>query len=146
MPETNQNLLSVAQVDADLFMAASAIQKAEAISSKAGKHLRGLAGYHLQQAAEKMIKIQIYDSGVQIDHSKMFRHSLDDLIGYASSLAIPLIIPSWVDEKKYVITSWEAEGRYNLHFVVRMDTLKRCYSELIQWRNQLFPDNKNLLR
>ena len=145
MPGTNQNLLSVAQVDADLFMAASAIQKAETISSKAGKHLRGLAGYHLQQAAEKMIKIQIYDSGVQIDHSKMFRHSLDDLIGYASSLAIPLIIPSWVDEKKYVITSWEAEGRYNLHFVVRMDTLKRCYSELIQWRNQLFPDSKNLL-
>ena len=145
MPGTNQNLLSVAQVDADLFMASSAIQKAETISSKAGKHLRGLAGYHLQQAAEKMIKIQIYDSGVQIDHSKMFRHSLDDLIGYASSLAIPLIIPAWVDEKKYVITSWEAEGRYNLHFVVRMDTLKRCYSELIQWRNQLFPDSKNSL-
>ena len=145
MPGTNQNLLSVAQVDADLFMAASAIQKAETISSKAGKHLRGLAGYHLQQAAEKMIKIQIYDSGVQIDHSKMFRHSLDDLIGYASSLAIPLIIPAWVDEKKYVITSWEAEGRYNLHFVVRMDTLKRCYSELVQWRNQLFPDSKNRL-
>ena len=92
-----------------------------------------------------MFKIQIYDSGVQIDHSKMFRHSLDDLIGYASSLAIPLIIPSWVDEKKYVITSWEAEGRYNLHFVVRMDTLKRCYSELTQWRNQLFPDSKNRL-
>ena len=145
MPGTNQNLLSVAQVDADLFMAASAIQKAETISSKAGKHLRGLAGYHLQQAAEKMIKIQIYDSGVQIDHSKMFRHSLDDLIGYASSLAIPLIIPSWVDEKKYVITSWEAEGRYNLHFVVRMDTLKRCNSELTQWRNQLFSDSNNLL-
>ena len=145
MPGTNQNLLSVAQVDADLFMAASAIQKAETISSKAGKHLRGLAGYHLQQAAEKMIKIQIYDSGVQIDHSKMFRHSLDDLISYASSLAIPLIIPSWVDEKKYVITSWEAEGRYNLHFLVRMDTLKRCYSELLQWRNQLFPDSKNRL-
>ena len=145
MSGTNQNLLSVAQVDADLFMAASAIQKAETISSKAGKHLRGLAGYHLQQAAEKMIKIQIYDSGVQIDHSKMFRHSLDDLIGYASSLGIPLIIPTWVDEKKYVITSWEAEGRYNLHFVVRMDTLKRCYSELVQWRNQLFPDSKNPL-
>ena len=142
MPGTNQNLLSVAQVDADLFMAASAIQKAETITSKTGKHLRGLAGYHLQQAAEKMIKIQIYDSGVQIDHSKMFRHSLDDLIGYASSLGIPLIIPAWVDEKKYVITGWEAEGRYNLYFVVRMDTLKRCYSELIQWRNQLFPNSK----
>lgn len=65
MSGINQNPLSVAQVDADLFMASSAIQKAETISSKAGKHLRGLAGYHLQQAAEKLIKIQIYASGVQ---------------------------------------------------------------------------------
>ena len=72
------------------------------------------------------------------------RNSLDDLIGYASSLGIALIFPSWVDEKKYVITSWEAEGRYNLHFVVRMDTLKRCYGELLQWRNRLFPERSSL--
>ena len=113
MSGIKQNLLSVAQVDADLFMASSAIQKAETISSKAGKHLRGLAGYHLQQAAEKLIKIQIYASGISVDHSKMFRHSLDDLISYAISLGIPVSVPSWVNEKKYVITSWEAEGRYN---------------------------------
>ena len=36
MSGINQNPLSVAQVDADLFMASSAIQKAETISSKAG--------------------------------------------------------------------------------------------------------------
>ena len=143
MPGTNQNPLSVAQIDADLFMADSAIRKSEVISSKAGKHLRGLAGYHLQQSAEKMIKYQIYDSGVQLDYSKMYRHSLDDLISYARSLGIPLVVPSWVNEKKYVITGWEAEGRYNLHFVVRMDTLKRCYKELIQWRKQLFPGSSN---
>ena len=82
-------------------MACSAIQKAETISSKAGKHLRGLAGYHLQQAAEKMIKIQIYASGIQIDHSKIYRHSLDDLMSYANSQGISLLVPSWVNEKKY---------------------------------------------
>ena len=141
MPGTNPNPLSVAQIDADLFMADSAIRKSETISSKAGKHLRGLAGYHLQQAAEKLIKIQIYASGVPIDHSKMYRHSLDDLMVYAGTLGIALNVPTWVNEKKYVITGWEAEGRYNLHFVVRMDTLKRCYSELVQWRNQLFPNS-----
>ncbi len=141
MPGTNQNSLSVAQIDADLFMADSAIQKSETISSKAGKHLRGLAGYHLQQAAEKLIKIQIYASGVPIDHSKMYRHSLDDLMVYAGALGIAINVPTWVNEKKYVITSWEAEGRYNLHFVVRLDTLKRCYSELVQWRNQVFPNS-----
>ena len=85
---TNPNPLSVGQINADLFMAASAIQKAETISSKAGKHLRGLAGYHLRQAAEKMIKLQIYASSAQIDHSKMYHHSLDDLMAYAGSLGI----------------------------------------------------------
>ncbi len=53
MSGTNQNPLSVAQIDADLFMADSAIRKSENISSKAGKHLRGLAGYHLQQAGRQ---------------------------------------------------------------------------------------------
>lgn len=145
MPGTDPNPLSVGQIDADLFMAASAIQKAETISSKAGKHLRGLAGYHLQQAAEKMIKFQIYASGAQIDHSKMYRHSLDDLMAYAGSLGVSLIVPFWVNEKKYIITGWEAEGRYNLHFVVRIDTLKRCYQELLAWRKQLFPDSSSNL-
>ncbi len=145
MPGASQNPLSVAQIDADLFMADAAIQKSETLSSKAGKHLRGLAGYHLQQAAEKMIKIQIYDSGVKIDYAKLYRHSLDELMAYAGSMGISLIVPSWVKEKKYVITGWEAEGRYNLHFVVRMDTLKRCYTEMIQWRNRLFPGRLNPL-
>ena len=75
----------------------------------------------------------------------MYRHSLDDLIGYANSLGVSVFVPSWVNEKKYLITSWEAEGRYNLHFVVRMDTLKRCFSELEQWRDRLFPDRINHL-
>ncbi len=140
MPGTDRNPLSVAQIDADLFMASSAIRKSETLSSKAGKHLRGLAGYHLQQAAEKLIKIQIYASGVQINPAKMYRHSLDDLMAYAASLGISLSVPGWVNKRKYIISEWEAEGRYNLHFVVRMDTLKRCYDELIIWRNQLFPD------
>ena len=74
MSARNQNPLSVAQIDADLFMADSAIRKSETISSKAGKHLRGLAGYHLQQAAEKMIKYQIYDSGITI--VPMTRHRM----------------------------------------------------------------------
>lgn len=76
MSGTDQNPLAAAQIDADLFMADSAIRKTESISSEAGKHLRGLAGCHLQQAAEEMIKYQIYDSGVQIDYSKLSRHSL----------------------------------------------------------------------
>ena len=80
-----------------------------------------------------MIKIQIYNSGKTINNHKMYRHSLDDLITYAASLGISLNVPKWIDEKKYVITAWEAEGRYDVHFVVRIDTLERAYTEINNW-------------
>ena len=118
-------------------MAEAAIREAENLTSKAGKYLRGLAGYHLQQACEKLIKIQIYASGAKIDNAKMYRHSLDDLIVYASSIGVALNVPSWIDSKKYIITSWEATGRYDLNFVVRLDTLKRCLEECRSWQKDL---------
>ena len=127
------NPLSIGQAEADLFMADAAIKKAETLSSKAGKYYRGQACYHLQQAAEKLIKFQIYESGVKVDNAKIYRHSLDDLILYAGSLKAKIMVPKWIDSKKYTITTWETEGRYDLHFVVRMDTLKRCYREICKW-------------
>ena len=63
----------------------------------------------------------------------MYRHSLDDLITYATSLGLSLVVPKWIDKKKYVITSWEAEVRYDVHFVVRIDTLERAYTEINKW-------------
>ena len=128
------NPLSIEQVEVDLFLANAAIQKAEELSSGKGKYYRGQAGYHLQQAAEKMIKLQIYDSNAEINNAKMYRHSLDDLITYAALLGVTINIPKWIDEKKYTITEWEAQGRYDIHFVVRMDTLKRAYKEILQWK------------
>lgn len=137
MSEMNNAPISFGQIEADLFVAEATIKKADSMTSKAGKFYRGLAGYHLQQAAEKLIKIQIYSSGKSISNSKMYRHSLDDLITYAESLDIPLIIPKWIRDKTYVITGWEAEGRYDIHFVVRLDTLKKCLSEIIKWNDSL---------
>lgn len=130
----NKNPLSLGQIAADLYIAEATIKKAETMSSKAGKFYRGQAGYHLQQAAEKIVKYQIYESGLPINNAKLYRHSLDDLISYGESLGITLMIPKWIDEKKYTITEWEAQGRYDIHFVVRMDTLKRAYKEILQWK------------
>ncbi len=135
MSGKSNNPISIKQIEADLFLAQTAITKADGMTSKAGKYYRGQAGYHLQQAAEKLIKIQIYSSGVPVNNYKLYRHSLDDLLTYATSLGVSVILPKWIDQKKYLITSWEAEGRYDLHFVVRMDTLKRCYEEIAKWKN-----------
>ena len=51
--------LSLAQAQADLFSATAAIKGAKKNKNRLGKYLKGLAAYHLQQATEKMIKIQI---------------------------------------------------------------------------------------
>ncbi len=137
MSGKTNNPISLGQIEADLFMAKAAIEKAESMSSNSGKFYRGQAGYHLQQAAEKLIKIQIYASGITVNNAKMYRHSLDDLITYAQSLNIGITIPKWVNKEKYTITSWEAEGRYDLHFVVRIDTLKKAFREISQWKKDV---------
>ena len=125
--------LTMAQAEADLFAAEDAIKRAEVLSAKKAKYIKGMAGYHLQQAAEKMIKIQLYSSGLQLDYSKIYKHSLDDLIIYAGSIGLTLTVPAYVNKNKTVITEWEAQGRYDVHFVVRIDQLKKCFQELKKW-------------
>ena len=56
-------MLSYAQVEADLVLAKHAISDAKTADNRLSKYLKGQAGYHLQQAAEKLIKIQLYQSG-----------------------------------------------------------------------------------
>ena len=144
MPVVNNGIpLTYGQVEADLFVARATIDKAKELSSKEGKYYRGQAGYHLQQAAEKLIKLQIYGSGVPVNNAKLYRHSLDDLMTYTASLGIVLSVPKWVKEKKYTITGWEAEGRYDVHFAVRMDTLERAYAEISKWYQELNPRMKS---
>lgn len=127
------NPLTLGQIEADLFVAEALIEKVKTLPGRRGKFFRGQAAYHLQQAAEKLIKIQIYASGLGINHSKIYKHSLDDLITYGQSLGAVLMILEYVKRKKYIMTRWEVEGRYDIHFVVRLDTLERCLAELKNW-------------
>lgn len=55
----------------------------------------------------------------------------------ADSLGLTVDVPKWIQQKRFVISGWEAEGRYNLHFVVRLDTLQKCYQELKDWYERL---------
>lgn len=130
--------LSMLQIKADLHLAKTAMDASRtAKPSKYVKYLKGQAGYHLQQATEKLVKIQIYHSGVKINNSKIFKHSIGDLITYARSLGIPFYVPGYIDAHAGTITSWEAEGRYDIHVIVRIDTLERVYSEIESWYDSL---------
>ncbi len=133
----HQMELSMPQILADLHIAENCIQEAEKASPKMAKPFKGQAGYHLQQAAEKLIKIQIYNAEVTLDYSKLYKHGLDDLMAYAQSLGIELIVPPYIKNHAYVISSWEARGRYDLHLIVRIDVLKKACFEIKTWRNEL---------
>ena len=72
--------LTMAQIKADLFLVDAAIKEAEKIPPKEAKYIKGQAGYHLQQAVEKLIKIQLYASGKTLNPAKYIN------IKYMSSL------------------------------------------------------------
>ncbi len=138
MPVSNtQNPFTMAQIKADMMMAKYAIEQAETLSAKLSKTIKGQAGYHIQQACEKMIKIQLYSSGKKLDNARIYKHSIQELLTYANSLKITVLIPSYIEKNKNVITRWEAEGRYDTHLVVRLDTLKKHYEEIEQWYEDL---------
>lgn len=130
--------LTQAQIKSDLILARKAIDVAETEPHNIAKYLKGQAGYHLQQAAEKMIKYQIYESGKQLNYSKLYKHELGALIAYAEFLDIKLELPAYIRKQAEVITSWEAEGRYDIHVVVRIDTLNKCYEVEQKWFERLF--------
>ena len=129
--------LIMPQIEADILSAEDAIKRAEKLPPAKAKYIKGLAGYHLQQASEKMIKIQLYASGHKLNYAKLYKHSLDDLIIYANSLGISLILPAYIDKYKTVITDWEATGRYDLHFVVKLAQLKKCDQVIKEWYEEL---------
>ncbi len=133
MSVQNDQKISLVQVKSDIIMAEKAIAEAKAATPKLSKYMKGQAGYHIQQATEKLIKYLIYNSGVKTDNAKMYKHSINDLITYANTLGIDIVIPEFIDKHAIQITSWEAEGRYNIHFVARIDTLEKHLAEVKKW-------------
>ncbi|MCR5685370.1 MAG: hypothetical protein K6G81_08125 [Lachnospiraceae bacterium] len=133
MADLSNPELNIYQVKADLLISEKAIEEAKIQTPRFSKYLRGQAAYHLQQAAEKLIKIQLYHAGKKLDHAKIYNHSIGSLLVYADDLKIDIIVPAIVRKNDELITSWEAEGRYDVHMVVRTDTLQKYLQEFRQW-------------
>ena len=98
-------LLTKGLIKADLIAAKQAIEYYE----KTGiRDIKNIAAYHLQQAAEKLIKIQIYARVPNVSNSQMYTHNLDRLILYAESVNIPFSIPQYIRGHSVQISDWEA--------------------------------------
>lgn len=122
--------LSKGLIRADIIAAKQAIEYYEANKTK---DIKNIAAYHLQQAAEKLIKIQIYGKCYVVDYNKLYTHNLEKLIVYAESLGVSLIIPDHIKENSLVITAWEAGSRYDIGFSIRINQLKKTYEVVADW-------------
>lgn len=128
-------MLSIGQIQADIFIVKKLLAEIE--SGNKNKHLKSNAAYHLQQAVEKMIKIQIYCSGIPYNNHSVYSHNLVQLTQYAQSIGIQLMIPEYVQNNLVLLSSWEARGRYDVHLMVRIDRLRRCYDVIEKWYKEL---------
>ena len=126
--------LNKSLIKADIIAAKQAIEYFE---QKGIKEIKNIAAYHLQQAAEKLIKFQIYQALDSTDNRRMYTHDLSKLIGYAEAEGLTLIVPDYIKSHVNQITEWEAGSRYDFSFVCRIDTLKKCYETIEEWEKQV---------
>lgn len=78
----NDNL-SMAFSMSDIRAAVGALNSYKITGLKTDK---GVAAYHIQQACEKMIKLQIYSHVKKVDNREMFTHNLVRLVNYAKNV------------------------------------------------------------
>ncbi len=131
--------LSILQAKADLQIVEQILQALKDNSGN-GKYLRGLAAYHLQQATEKLIKIQIYVQVSKVDYHKMYDHKIDQLIKYGNSQGAVFNIPNDIVKNALSISLWEANGRYDLHIVTRITTIKKYFDIMSAWYDELYSE------
>lgn len=119
---------------ADIKAAQSAL---EAVKSKEGneKATKGIAAYHAQQAIEKIIKSQIYKINPNINPKQMYTHKIFDLCSIAKVNGIK--IPKDIIINVQMYTDWEAAGRYDLHFSVRVDSVEKAIRLAQDWIDDL---------
>lgn len=127
--------LNMALIKADILMAKQGI---EIYENNNVREVKNMAAYHLQQAAEKLIKIQVYRSNIEYDNRQIYVHNLSKLLSYANGLNINLNVPNEIVQNSITISEWEAGSRYDLHFKIRIDTLKKFYTIIYDWYDAIY--------
>lgn len=119
------NPITLGMIKADIVTARNALNcMSDGRLNEYEKGMRGIAAYHAQQALEKLIKYLIYDTGKYVDNRQIYTHDIDHLCTLAASLE--LTIPKEIQSNASMYSSWEASGRYDLHFVARKDSINKA--------------------
>ena len=84
------------------------------------------AAYHLQQAVEKTLKGALECVGITVPNT----HKITKLLSMISNHGANLCITQWLDDHSEMLSSWEAETRYNMDFLVEKRKLDRAITEV----------------
>lgn len=99
-----------------------------------------MAGYHIHQAIEKIIKGILEMQGIDVEEKRFRTHDIDYLISEINNTSV---VPKLIKEKIYYISRWHNAPRYNINMrSVRSTTeelllcaeewLEKCLAEIIQ--------------
>lgn len=127
--------LSLGMIYADIKMAGYALNEYK--NNKKEKDIKNMCAYHIQQAAEKLIKYQIYQKMPNPGDREMYTHNLGALLAYAARNNVLISVPKYIKDNQEIITGWEAGSRYDLHFSIRIDTLEKAYSLVNEWYQEI---------
>ena len=94
------------------------------------RFLAGSVAYHLQQATEKILKIEIAS---REEDFRLYTHDITTLCDYSANKKYDFYIPDFVLLNSGIITSWEAKSRYNDSFEVEEDELSSCLKVIKEW-------------
>ena len=125
-------------IKTDLIAARSVMCGSKCIDNKR------VCAYHLQQAVEKLIKIQIMLSNIQISSSirkKYYVHEIDKLISFGKSQKIFLVVPKYITDHAVRISDWEAKSRYDYRFSVDIRSLRKTYEVSVVWLRDICKQN-----
>ena len=122
-------------IEADIITAKQAIACYE--KSKP-KDMKNIAAYHLQQATEKLIKIQIRSELDNLNNVTLYTHNIEKLLAYSERMNMSINVPAYIKENSLILTAWESSSRYEVGFRIRIDTLKRALSEIESWYKILY--------
>ncbi len=127
--------LTMGLIKADLIMAGQGIKL---YRENEIKEVKNQAAYHLQQAVEKLIKIQVYTSGCTYNNRSMYIHNISSLSSYADSLGFNVDIPTEIRNNAVMISDWEVSGRYDIHFSIRINTLEKFFVIIDDWYKRIY--------
>lgn len=92
-----------------------------------------LVGYHLQQAVELSIKYTLEMNGIEYPNV----HRIEDLIKLAKVSNVDLHINEYIKEHDALLSSWEANTRYIIGYLVELEKIDKAIPELKKYFNEL---------